>query len=49
MRRSRAPTIEMLRHHYGADVANGMQPEYVKRGRYLTGSCKAKLKEIDLY
>jgi len=30
-------------------VANGVQPEYVKRGGYLTDSCKAKLKELDLH
>jgi integrase len=30
-------------------IANGVQPEYVKRGGYLTASCKAKLKEIDLH
>ncbi len=30
-------------------IANGGQPEYVKRGGYLTASCKAKLKELDLH
>ena len=30
-------------------IANGVQPEYVKRGGYLTASCKAKLKELDLH
>jgi len=28
-------------------IANGVQPEYVKRGGYLTASCKAKLKELE--
>jgi integrase len=30
-------------------IANGVQPEYVKRGGYLTAACKAKLKEFDLH
>jgi len=30
-------------------IANGVQPEHVKRGGYLTASCKATLKELDLY
>lgn len=30
-------------------IANGVQPEYVKRGGYLTAACKAKLKELDLH
>ena len=30
-------------------IASGMQPEYVKRGGYLTASCKGKLKELDLH
>jgi integrase len=29
-------------------IANGMQPEYVKRGGYLTPACKEKLDELDL-
>jgi integrase len=30
-------------------IAHGVRPEYVKRGWYLTASCKAKLKELDLH
>jgi integrase len=30
-------------------IANGIQPEYVTRGGYLTAECKAKLKELDLH
>jgi integrase len=30
-------------------IANDVQPEYVKRGGYLTATCKAKLKEVDLH
>jgi site-specific recombinase XerD len=30
-------------------IANGVEPEYVKRGGYLTDSCKANLKELDLH
>ena len=30
-------------------LANGVQPAYVRRGGYLTDSCKAKLKELDLH
>jgi integrase len=30
-------------------IANGVEPEYVKRGGYLTASCKAKLKDLDLH
>jgi integrase len=29
-------------------IANGMPPEYVKRGGYLTADCKSKLDELDL-
>jgi len=30
-------------------IASGVQPEYVKRGGYLTDRCKAKLSELDLH
>ena len=30
-------------------IANGVTPEYVKRGGYLTSSCTAKLKDVDLH
>ena len=39
----------MVRRTPGRSIANGVTPEYVKRGGYLTSICTAKLKDVDLH